>query len=506
MNVNTTTRTSTTLPVNESPSFGEALKQSWSNTFAKSKVLGALRVIANLTVIGAIIDLAASGIAHSLGKLGRNAQPIPPTRLSQTLDNPPSPRDVSGTFSGSSRVDKSSSPPSPSRTEAPTWTPTKTLSLNKRNLETPGVLCPPSRPQVGMHALHTQAFKAFFDAGVSFDVPGKVSGDNVKNGKVTINGKEYDYSANAKIAKGSGAGIWMIKLTDSSGEGTSTEFVIKATPKKGDESDLDMGDYYRQLRQKDVGEVQVLDLMSGNDRALHFHGGYSLPDGTLVYGMEKAGGDMSDIGESRMESAKKGTLDPGGEDQHILQMAKALTDLHACGQVHGDIKSDNFMLGTDGTARIADFGECYVTDQQVRQETLKGDVHRFATMAYNLRHGVKEKTDDLAGTIRKHQEKLLEPVTIKVSEAINHQKELIKQMEESGGGDLETINLLKSQLRGLEDPSTAVETLVALSGKDLDESVRAYAINQLLLEAINTTAPDFNYMAGFTRQLARLVA
>ena len=62
------------------PSFGAALKQSWSNTFAKSFILGALRVLANLTVVGAAVDLAVSGIAHWRGALGRNAQPEQPAR------------------------------------------------------------------------------------------------------------------------------------------------------------------------------------------------------------------------------------------------------------------------------------------------------------------------------------------------------------------------------------------------------------------------------------------
>ena len=62
-------------------SFGAALKQSWSNTFAKSSILGVLRVLANLTIVGAVVDLAVSGIAHWRGTLGRNAQPEQPARV-----------------------------------------------------------------------------------------------------------------------------------------------------------------------------------------------------------------------------------------------------------------------------------------------------------------------------------------------------------------------------------------------------------------------------------------
>lgn len=62
-------------------SFGAALKQSWANTFGKSFFLGALRVLANLTGVGAVVDLAVSGIAHWRGTLGRNAQPEQPARV-----------------------------------------------------------------------------------------------------------------------------------------------------------------------------------------------------------------------------------------------------------------------------------------------------------------------------------------------------------------------------------------------------------------------------------------
>ncbi len=72
------------------PSFGQALSQSWSNTFAKSTFLGVLRVLANITIIGAVVDLVASGIAHWKGTLGQNAQPAQPANvIANLMEEPP---------------------------------------------------------------------------------------------------------------------------------------------------------------------------------------------------------------------------------------------------------------------------------------------------------------------------------------------------------------------------------------------------------------------------------
>lgn len=498
---------STTTVQTAPPTFGEALKQSWANTFAKSKALGALRVLANLTVVGALIDLAASGIAHSLGKLGRNAQPVPPTRVAQQQQPLPqddqvrptvSPRDV---FSGSRLDDSGSS----SGARVTAWTPSKSLGVERDDLDAPGILSPPSRPQQGVHALHTQAFKAFFEADVTFGVPGAKPEERSKQGTITINGREYDYQATGKVAKGSGAGIWMVTLTDSSGGGAPTEFVIKANPKKGDDSDPFMQEFYQVGREKDLREVQVLDLMSGNDHALQFHGGYSLPDGTLVYGMEKGSGDMLTVLEARQQEKEDGTLGPDrGVDSRLKEMSRALADLHATDQVHGDIKSDNFMLGQDGTARIADFGECYVTDVGVRQETLKGDVQRFAVLAFNLRQGTKETTDSVPGELRKlvrQQEALMQQ---QVDDLIKTQTQLISDLE-SSGGDPEMIEDLQAQVTALKDPVRKLDALIAISGGDLDPTVRELAINKLLLEAATVTDPTQDYMGGFSSRFARLL-
>ena len=61
---------------------GNALAESWKATLAQSKPLFALRVLFNLTIVGAVIDAVATTVSHKVGKLGQNAQPVAPSRQS----------------------------------------------------------------------------------------------------------------------------------------------------------------------------------------------------------------------------------------------------------------------------------------------------------------------------------------------------------------------------------------------------------------------------------------
>ena len=59
---------------------GNPLTESWKATLAQSKPLFALRVLFNLTIVGAAIDAVATTVGHKLGNLGQNAAPVAPTR------------------------------------------------------------------------------------------------------------------------------------------------------------------------------------------------------------------------------------------------------------------------------------------------------------------------------------------------------------------------------------------------------------------------------------------
>ncbi|HEV7647271.1 MAG TPA: protein kinase [Actinophytocola sp.] len=54
--------------------------------------------------------------------------------------------------------------------------------------------------------------------------------------------------------------------------------------------------------------------------------------------------------------AERGTLPPDEVATIGVQVAAALAEAHAAGVVHRDVKPDNVLLTTDGTAKITDFG------------------------------------------------------------------------------------------------------------------------------------------------------
>jgi serine/threonine protein kinase len=258
--------------------------------------------------------------------------------------------------------------------------------------------------------------------------------------------------------------------------------------------------------QKNLREVQVLDHMSGNEHALQFHGGYSIGNGTLVYGMEKAQGDMLEVLGAQIKARNGSTLVPSTVDKHLLEMSQALRDIHATGQVHGDVKSDNFMLGSDGRARIADFGECYMNNSTTEKNTLQGDVQRFATMAFNLRYGLQAGPDTLQAAIESQQKDLKQNFALKTFELESALTKQISQLETVNPQE-PLIGQLKQQLLDLNNPDKRLDTILHLSAGKLDgESVRSYLINDLLLKTLQTSAPSFDTMNHVTTQLVKLVA
>ncbi|NXD52319.1 PAK3 kinase, partial [Corvus moneduloides] len=58
---------------------------------------------------------------------------------------------------------------------------------------------------------------------------------------------------------------------------------------------------------------------------------------------------------------------------------QALNSLHSNLVIHRDIKSENILLGMDGSVKLADFGLCaQMTSEQSRRSSIVGTAHWMA--------------------------------------------------------------------------------------------------------------------------------
>jgi eukaryotic-like serine/threonine-protein kinase len=99
-------------------------------------------------------------------------------------------------------------------------------------------------------------------------------------------------------------------------------------------------------------------------------------------------------GETLAKRLQTGTLEAKEAEIILFDIASALTNLHAMGFVHRDVKPDNIIIGPDGHAELVDFGLCCRGAKELALEAV-GTFHYAAPEQLGLVHVPVDHRADL---------------------------------------------------------------------------------------------------------------
>lgn len=184
-----------------------------------------------------------------------------------------------------------------------------------------------------------------------------------------------------KQAKGSGAKIFFIKVSDKNSKFLG-EFVVKTI---FEHEALGFPEYDLKMAEAPFREIEMTDFMSTSPYSIDFYGAF-YRDGIYYLAIEKGESDLS-------EKLSTCPLTDTEKKVFISSIAQGLAKIHEAGRTHGDLKADNIFIASDGTLRLGDYGETMSRNDPNYQQERAGDFERIVSLIFYIKHGCKNLFD-----------------------------------------------------------------------------------------------------------------